>query len=30
MVEADPGIWRLPEPHDGRLPLPYSLKATKA
>jgi SAM-dependent methyltransferase len=30
MVEAEPGIWRLPEPDDSRLPLLYSLKATKA
>jgi hypothetical protein len=29
-VEAEPGIWRLPEPDDARLPLLYSLKATKA
>jgi SAM-dependent methyltransferase len=30
MAEAEPGIWRLPEPDDARLPLLYSLKATKA
>lgn len=30
MVEAEPGIWKLPEPDDARLPLLYSLKATKA
>jgi Methyltransferase domain len=30
MVEAGPGIWRLPEPDDARLPVLYSLKATKA
>jgi SAM-dependent methyltransferase len=30
MVEAGPGVWRLPEPDDGRLPLMFSLKATKA
>ena len=29
MVEAEPGIWRLPEPFDQRLPLLFSLKATK-
>jgi hypothetical protein len=29
-VEGEPGIWRLPEPDDARLPLLYSLKATKA
>jgi SAM-dependent methyltransferase len=29
MVETEPGIWRLPEPDDGRLPLLFSLKATK-
>jgi SAM-dependent methyltransferase len=32
MVETEPGsgVWRLPEPDDARLPLLYSLKATKA
>jgi hypothetical protein len=31
MVETEPssGVWRLPEPDDARLPLLYSLKATK-
>jgi len=31
MVEAEPGsgVWRLPEPDDARLPLLFSLKATK-
>jgi hypothetical protein len=29
MVEAEPGIWRLPQPLDERLPVLYSLKATK-
>jgi hypothetical protein len=31
MVETDPGsgVWRLPEPDNARLPLLYSLKATK-
>jgi SAM-dependent methyltransferase len=29
MVEAEPGIWRLPEPYDGRLPVLFSLRATK-
>jgi SAM-dependent methyltransferase len=29
MVEAEPGIWRLPEPFDQRLPVLFSLKATK-
>ena len=31
MGEAEPGsgIWRLPEPYDQRLPVLYSLKATK-
>ena len=29
MVEAEPGIWRLPEPYDQRLPLLFSLKATR-
>jgi hypothetical protein len=28
-VEAEPRTWRLPEPLDGRLPLTFSLKATK-
>jgi hypothetical protein len=32
MVETEPasGVWRLPAPDDARLPLLYSLKATKA
>ena len=32
MVETEPGsgVWRLPEPDDARLPLLYSLKATRA
>jgi SAM-dependent methyltransferase len=32
MVETEPGsgVWRLPEPDGARLPLLYSLKATKA
>jgi hypothetical protein len=31
MVETEPGsgVWRLPEPYDQRLPVLYSLKATK-
>jgi hypothetical protein len=31
MVETEPGsgVWRLPAPYDARLPLLYSLKATK-
>jgi SAM-dependent methyltransferase len=31
MVEIEPGsgVWRLPEPDDARLPLLFSLKATK-
>ncbi len=31
LVEIEPGsgVWRLPEPDDARLPLLYSLKATK-
>jgi SAM-dependent methyltransferase len=29
MVEAKPRGWRLPEPDDARLPLTFSLKATK-
>lgn len=29
MVETEPGIWRLPEPFDKRLPVLFSLKATK-
>ena len=31
MVETEPssGVWRLPEPDDARLPLLYSLKATR-
>jgi hypothetical protein len=31
LVESgdDRGTWRLPEPYDGRLPLMFSLKATK-
>jgi SAM-dependent methyltransferase len=31
MVETEPGsgVWRLPEPDDARLPLLFSLKATK-
>jgi SAM-dependent methyltransferase len=29
LVEAEPRTWRLPEPLDGRLPLTFSLKATK-
>jgi hypothetical protein len=30
LVEAQPRTWRLPEPDGGRLPLMFSLKATKA
>jgi hypothetical protein len=30
MVETEPGVWRLPAPDDARLPLLYSLEATKA
>jgi hypothetical protein len=29
LVEAEPRTWRLPDPDDGRLPLTFSLKATK-
>jgi hypothetical protein len=31
MVETEPGsgVWRLPEPDNARLPLLFSLKATK-
>jgi SAM-dependent methyltransferase len=31
LVESsdEPGTWRLPEPYDGRLPLMFSLKATR-
>jgi hypothetical protein len=31
MVETEPwsGVWRLPEPYDERLPVLYSLKATR-
>ena len=31
MVETEPGsgVWRLPEPDDARLPLLFSLKATR-
>jgi hypothetical protein len=29
MVEAEPLTWRLPEPYEGKLPLMFSLKATK-
>jgi len=31
LVEIEPwsGVWRLPEPDNARLPLLYSLKATK-
>jgi hypothetical protein len=31
MVQSsdDSGTWRLPEPWDGKLPLLFSLKATK-
>jgi SAM-dependent methyltransferase len=29
MVETEPLTWRLPEPYDARLPLMFSLKATK-
>lgn len=28
--DSRPGVWRLPEPDDARLPLLLSLKATKA
>jgi hypothetical protein len=30
MVETSRSLWRLPEPDDARLPLLFSLKATKA
>jgi hypothetical protein len=30
MVETAWSVWRLPEPDDARLPLLFSLKATKA
>ena len=29
LVETEPRTWRLPEPFDGKLPLMFSLKATK-
>jgi hypothetical protein len=29
MQETEPGVWRLPEPDAQRLPLTYSLKATR-
>jgi len=29
LVETEPRTWRLPAPLDGRLPLTFSLKATK-
>ena len=29
MVEVEPHTWRLPAPFDGRLPLTFSLAATK-